>query len=645
MNDCDYETGFAMEQNGQLLKFMPVEENEKIRSAYPHLTFYMEVSGASFALNNEARLLSVSRVESSSLVLFEVEATDHFSVTIQGSLCGDDYVRPDLNLKMEKERYHQFLQKVLNNFSLQSRSSEELKKIDTISWWYAHNMLVHYLMPHGLEQYGGAAWGTRDVCQGPFEFFMATQHHEVARNILERVYSHQYVDDGNWPQWFMFDRYSKIQFDESHGDIIVWPMKALSDYLYATGDYSVLDQSVPYTKRTDHQFTDESCTLFHHLKKEIQYVTSHFLYHTHLSCYGNGDWDDTLQPYDSRLKKQMASSWTVALTYQTIKRLGSVLESYDQAFAKQTLELSDAIRDDYLRYVLSDSVIPGFIYMPEEGKTEFMIHPRDEKTGIQYRLLPMTRSIISELFTPEQAEEHVKIIQKHLRFPDGVRLMNKPAIYQGGVSVHFKRAEQAANFGREIGLMYVHAHVRYIEAMAKLGDAAEVWQSISEINPITITQVVKNAGIRQSNTYFSSSDAAFNTRYEAQQQFEELHQGKIQVKGGWRIYSSGPGIFMNQLITNCLGIREKNRGLIIDPVLTEEHDGLVCHFTIQDKLVRFVYHKIKNERERILINGCDVPYDQTDNRYRGGGMYVKQEIIEQQLGSDHNTIDVYYHLK
>ena len=32
-------------------------------------------------------------------------------------------------------------------------------------------MLVHYLSPHGLEQFGGAAWGTRDVSQGPTEFF------------------------------------------------------------------------------------------------------------------------------------------------------------------------------------------------------------------------------------------------------------------------------------------------------------------------------------------------------------------------------------------------------------------------------------------------------------------------------------------
>jgi len=119
--------------------------------------------------------------------------------------------------------------------------------------------------------------------------------------------------------------------------------------------------------------------------------------------------------------------------------------------------------------MLADETIPGFIYMETPETFEQMIHPNDQKTGIQYRLLPMTRSMLAELLTPEQVSHHLEIIEKELTFPDGVRLMNKPANYRGGVSTNFKRAEQAANFGREIGLQYVHAHIRYTEAMAKIG--------------------------------------------------------------------------------------------------------------------------------------------------------------------------------
>ena len=175
--------------------------------------------------------------------------------------------------------------------------------------------------------------------------------------------------------------------------------------------------------------------------------------------------------------------------------------------------------------------------------------------------------MISELLTEEQAAEHYRIIKEQLYCPDGVRLMNRPAQYAGGVSTNFKRAEQAANFGREVGLQYVHAHIRYVEAMAKLGKTDEVWQGLLMINPVGLRDVVPNAELRQSNSYFSSSDGKFNNRYEAQERFGELRDGTVPVKGGWRIYSSGPGIYMNQLISNALGIRQSEGDLVIDPIL------------------------------------------------------------------------------
>ena len=96
----------------------------------------------------------------------------------------------------------------------------------------------------------------------------------------------------------------------------------------------------------------------------------------------------------------------------------------------------------------------------------------------------MTRGMISEMFTVEQAERHAALIERHLRFPDGVRLMDRPMEYRGGPSRIFKRAESAANFGREVGLQYVHAHIRYVEAMAKMGRPDDVTGSIERDEPV-----------------------------------------------------------------------------------------------------------------------------------------------------------------
>jgi cellobiose phosphorylase len=502
-------------------------------------------------------------------------------------------------------------------------------------------MLIHYSVPHGLEQYGGAAWGTRDVCQGPTEYFLATQHYDAVKEILLTVYSHQYEVTGNWPQWFMFDEYYRFQQEESHGDIIVWPLKAVADYLAATNDYSILDETIPYT---DHSFgfTDEKATLLDHIQKQIDYMKANFLHDTHLSSYGDGDWDDTLQPANPQLKKFMVSSWTVALTYQVMNQFSSLLKDVREEKASELGELARNIKNDYEKYMLQNDVIPGFVYMENADEPKLMLHPTDNTTGINYRLLPMTRSMIAELLTPEQAEKHLDVIMDKFYCPDGVRLMDKPAHYKGGVSTHFKRAEQASNFGREIGLQYVHAHIRFVEAMAKLGKTDEVWSGLEKINPVMIQDKVPNAERRQSNAYFSSSDGDFKTRYEAQERFGELKKGEAKVKGGWRIYSSGPGIYMNQLITNCLGIRPNGVNLILDPVLTDDMDGLEFQYMINEKPVTFVYHKKNEGTTRLIVNGNEVNTTPYENVYREGGVIVNRDELISHLSEENHTVEIYY---
>jgi cellobiose phosphorylase len=134
--------------------------------------------------------------------------------------------------------------------------------------WYSHNALIHYASPHGLEQYSGAAWGTRDACQGPIEYFIAQQHDDLARSILLKTFSSQYMDTGDWPQWFMHDEYFDVAQHHSHGDIVVWPLKALALYLASTGDLGVLDVEAPYLA-VDNKPTDLVETVSRHVEKTL----------------------------------------------------------------------------------------------------------------------------------------------------------------------------------------------------------------------------------------------------------------------------------------------------------------------------------------------------------------------------------------
>jgi cellobiose phosphorylase len=306
-------------------------------------------------------------------------------------------------------------------------------------------------------------------------------------------------------------------------------LKALPLYLEATGDTAILDVKAPYLT-ADNQPAEAQGTVAEHIEKTLNRIEQEFIPDTALIRYGGGDWDDSLQPVSSDLAARLVSGWTVALLAQSLAELDATLA--DSALKERIATLSARVRADFRRFVLIDGQVAGFLLYDVAFKTaEPLLHPNDTRTGMQNRLIPMTRSIIAGLLTREEADHQMQRIADNLKCPDGVRLMDKPAPYSGGLETFFKRAESAANFGREIGLQYVHAHIRYAEALAKLGDGDGFFQALLTICPISLEKTVPNAQMRQSNMYFSSSDAAFLNRADAAEHFDKLRDGSIAVKG------------------------------------------------------------------------------------------------------------------
>jgi cellobiose phosphorylase len=299
------------------------------------------------------------------------------------------------------------------------------------------------------------------------------------------------------------------------------------------------------------------------------------------------------------------------------------------------------MRDDFQRYLAPDGVVAGLAHFGPD-RIEYFLHPRDRRTGVSYRLLPMTRGMISGLFDPEQARRHLALIRRHLTYPDGVRLMDRPMEYHGGTSRFFRRAESAANFGREVGLQYVHAHIRYIEAMARIGRPDEVFWGLMAVCPVGIDRSVPSALPRQSNAYFSSSDADFLDRHQALRQFDRVRRGSVGVKGGWRVYSSGPGIYLNQLVSNVLGLRRSFEHVVFDPVLPRDLDGLTVDRLERGRRVQYRY-RVTGEGyapHELRVNGRQLPAQRADNPYRSGGLLVAQRAFDAALDRNVNEVEI-----
>lgn len=120
------------------------------------------------------------------LDVFVFEPSDKATFHVQAKLT-DEFSEPTEDLEANNKVIRASYDELTAQFHLNHQSTTA-EKLNLTVYWYAHQMLVHYASPHGLEQYSGAAWGTRDVSQGPFEFFLATGNKAVLRKLVLTIF-------------------------------------------------------------------------------------------------------------------------------------------------------------------------------------------------------------------------------------------------------------------------------------------------------------------------------------------------------------------------------------------------------------------------------------------------------------------------
>ncbi|MEW6663976.1 MAG: hypothetical protein AB1512_01990 [Thermodesulfobacteriota bacterium] len=508
--------------------------------------------------------------------------------------------------------------------------------------WFVHNALIHYLAPRGIEQYTGGGWGTRDISQGPVEMLLALGRFDPVRDLLIRVFRTQNAD-GDWPQWFMFfDRERNIRPSDSHGDIVFWPLLALAQYLAASGDETVLDEMVPFFHPEGDQKAERT-GLWGHVERALAVIAGRIVPGTRLAAYGHGDWNDSMQPFDPAMRERLCSSWTVTLHYQALTALATAFRRLGRSVRAAEFEaLASAVREEFQLRLIVDETVTGLAYFHEDGRIDYLLHPSDRSTGVCYSLLPMIHAIINDLFTPDQAARHLALIRAHLLGPDGARLFDRPMEYRGGTQRYFQRAETAAFFGREIGLMYTHAHLRYAEALAHYGDADGFFLALSQANPIAIREVVPAATLRQANCYYSSSDAAFADRYQASAEYGRVMKGEVPLDGGWRVYSSGAGICTRLVIQCFLGVQRQKAALILDPVIPKTLDGLQVEMEWDGRMVEITY-RVQEPGcgpTAVSLNGVELPLTRCANPYRMGAVEIQMEEVRERLREGTNRLIV-----
>ena len=547
---------------------------------------------------------------------------------------------PDDQYVADDAAARRFWRSLNGSLDLKTPAPTDITHLDAMLPWLVHDAWIHHLAPRGLEQYSGGGWGTRDVCQGPVELWLALGQIEPIREILRHVFRNQ-NPDGDWPQWFMFfERERGIRAGDSHADIVFWPLLALAQYLLASDDAPLLDEELPFF-HPDGEAKAERGSIVAHVERALALVAGRLVPGTRLIAYGHGDWNDSLQPGDQALAARLCSAWTVTLHYQTLATLAEALRHVGRRALAATVGAAlEGVHADFQRLLIVDGVVMGLAHFRDDGRIDPWLHPDDGETGIHQSLLPMVHGILAHLFTREQALRHVAEIHRRLLAADGARLFDRPLPYHGGLQRRFQRAESSPFFGREIGLLYTHAHLRYAEAMAHLGDADAFFQALRQANPVGLREAVPSARLRQANCYTSSSDAEFADRYDASARYDAVRTGAVGVEGGWRVYSSGAGITVRLVRERLLGLRRRRSSIGIDPVLPRALDGLTARVEIAGRPVELRYRVGPRGHgpQSLSCNGAPLPFAREPNPYREGGAVVSIDTLRQQLRDGANQL-------
>ncbi|MDT8718390.1 glycosyl transferase [Clostridium sp. 19966] len=184
------------------------------------------------------------------------------------------------------EELKKYWDSLLSIYSLKS-SEEKLDRMVNI--WNPYQCMVTFNMSRSASYFEsgiGRGMGFRDSNQDLLGFV-----HQIPERAKERIIdiaSTQFEDGGAYHQYQPLTKKGNNEIGGGFNDDPLWLILGTSAYIKETGDYSILDEEVPF----DNSETNKA-SLFEHLKRSFYHVINNLGPHG-LPLIGRADWNDCL---------------------------------------------------------------------------------------------------------------------------------------------------------------------------------------------------------------------------------------------------------------------------------------------------------------------------------------------------------------